>query len=211
MALMHPHTTLVPSKLELLAGWLPAQPWFSGDPTKLERVAEYRLDDPEGEVGLNGILLTAGDSTVYHVPMTYRNAPLEGGDEFLVGTTEHGVLGKRWASEAIGDPVYRAVLAQTIAHGEHGADELVEDESGNVQPREITVPLRGSGEKDAPVPEMWAAEVTRDGISSVASTGLAKLTVVHIPGAISELGVSVKTLTATWPGQMDPLVIATLV
>ena len=49
MALMH-ETTLVPSKYELLAGWLPTQPWSPGDATRLERVGAYRLDDPAGEV-----------------------------------------------------------------------------------------------------------------------------------------------------------------
>ncbi len=35
--------TLSPSKLELLATWLPEQPWFDGDAANLTRVAHYRL------------------------------------------------------------------------------------------------------------------------------------------------------------------------
>ena len=210
MALLYTHTTLVPGKLELLAEWLPAQPWFSGDASKLDLVAEYRFDDPEGEVGLNGLLVTAGDSTVYNVPLTYRGAALEQGEQFLVGKMEHGVLGPRWASEAIGDPVFRAVLAQTITQGGAGAEELVHDGTGNVESRTRLVQLRGSGEPGAPIPEMWAAEVTRDGVSSVASTGLVKLSVVHVPTAALAPGAGVQTLTATWPGQETPAVIATL-
>jgi hypothetical protein len=51
MAVMHP-TTLVPSKLELLAAWLPSQPWFDGDASRLESLGAYRFDDPVGDVGL---------------------------------------------------------------------------------------------------------------------------------------------------------------
>src|SRR5690606_27622220 len=127
--------------------------WFAGDVARLERVGEYRLDDPDGEVGLNGILVTAGDEVVYHVPLSYRAEPLDEGEEFLVGTSEHGVLGKRWVTAAIGDPVFRAVLAQTISQGASGAEEFVSDEAGNISRREIAVPVHGTGEEDAQVPE----------------------------------------------------------
>lgn len=36
--------------------------------------------------------------TTYHVPMAYRGAPLPGAEHALVGTSRHGVLGKRWIS-----------------------------------------------------------------------------------------------------------------
>lgn len=213
MAIMHPHTTLVPSKLEILAGWLPSQTWFSGDASKLSRVGEYRLDDPEGEVGLNGILVTAGDDTVYHVPLTYRNAPLDAGEEFSLGTMEHGVLGTRWVTFGPGDPVYRFALATTIAQGLSGADEFVEDVGGAVSAREVAVPLRGSGEPSATVPEMWAVDVTSDAVSTLADTGFITLRVIHTPGtdaAEAATRRAVGTLTARWAGQEATLVIATL-
>lgn len=209
MALMHPHTTMSPTKLELLAAWLPSQPWFAGDAAQLTRIGEYRLDDPEGEVGLNGILVTAGDDTVYHVPLTYRGAPLDESEEFFVGTSEHGVLGTRWVTAAIGDPVYRAVLAQTIAQGGSGAEEFVTDESGAITRREIVVPISGSGEAGAQVPEMWAAEVSISGESSVASTGFATLSVIHVLDGRALTAMPLH-LSATWPGQGDPVVLATL-
>lgn len=209
MALMHPHSTMSPTKLELLASCLPAQPWFEGDVAQLERIGEYRLDDPEGEVGLNGILFTAGSETVYHVPFTYRGAPLDESDEFFVGTSEHGVLGTRWVTAAIGDPVFRAVLAQTIAQGGTGAEELITDEAGNVTQRDIVVPLKGSGEENAQVPEMWAAEMSVIGASTVASTGFATLSVIHVLDGTTPV-LNAQTLSATWPGQAHPTVIATL-
>jgi hypothetical protein len=48
MALMH-QTTMTPSKLELLAAWLPSQPWFVGDANSLVSLSGFRLDDPAGE------------------------------------------------------------------------------------------------------------------------------------------------------------------
>jgi len=123
MALLH-QADLTPTKLELLAAWLPTRGWYPG-PTgtavlpdsapqaslELTRVAGYRFDDPAGEVGVETILVQAGDGPVVQVPLTYRGAPLSDAEAFLVGTTDHSVLGKRWVYDACGDPVYANVLA----------------------------------------------------------------------------------------------------
>src|SRR5580704_4504646 len=100
MAIIH-KTTLVPGKLDLLAGWMPAQPWYAdmGREPALAKAGGFRLDDPEGEVGIEFMVVTDGsgaEATAYHVPLTYRASPLEEGEDALVGTTEHGVLGRRW-------------------------------------------------------------------------------------------------------------------
>jgi hypothetical protein len=52
MALIY-HATLTPTKLELLARWLPKQPWFAGESASgLTNIAAFRFDDPDGEVGV---------------------------------------------------------------------------------------------------------------------------------------------------------------
>ena len=61
MALLHGGASLVPSKLELLAAWLPSRPWFTGDASALEAVGSYRFDDPDGEVGMETHLVRAGE------------------------------------------------------------------------------------------------------------------------------------------------------
>lgn len=91
-------TTLKPTKLELLADWLPKQPWYQGAGTpELTKAGGFRLDDPAGEVGIEFMAATdtsGPEPVTYHVPMAYRGAPLEGApDDALIGTTEHGVLG----------------------------------------------------------------------------------------------------------------------
>jgi hypothetical protein len=109
MSIIH-RTTLVPTKLELLTTWLPGRPWYSGGLSvpSLAKAGGFRLDDPDGEVGLEFMAVTddSGDEPVtYHVPLSYRAAPLPGGDGALIGTMEHGVLGRRWAYDGTRDPV----------------------------------------------------------------------------------------------------------
>jgi Maltokinase N-terminal cap domain len=118
MATIH-NTTMNPTKLDLLAAWLPAQPWYrpTGQEPQLARVGGFRLDDPAGEVGIEFMVVTdgSGDRTVtYQVPMTYRASALDGADEALIGTSEHGVLGRRWLYDGVHDPVLRAQLIALI-------------------------------------------------------------------------------------------------
>ncbi|MFJ9109014.1 1,4-alpha-glucan branching protein [Streptomyces sp. NPDC102283] len=115
MATIH-HTTLTPSKLELLTAWLPGQSWYagSGETPELVKAGGFRLDDPEGEVGIEFMVVadTAGQEPVaYLVPLGYRGAALEDvPGEALIGTSEHGVLGTRWIYDGAHDPVVLARL-----------------------------------------------------------------------------------------------------
>lgn len=144
MALIH-RATITPTKLELLTVWAPTQPWFAGaGGTALDLVGSYRFDDPAGEVGIETLLVRAGDGPVLQVPLTYRGAPLEDGEAALVTTMEHSVLGTRWVYDAVGDPLYRAVLARVVLAGGREAEQHVESDAGLVL-RPSTVTVRGSG------------------------------------------------------------------
>jgi len=116
MAVVH-ETTMNPGKLELLAAWLPAQPWHvaaSGKP-ELARAGGFRLDDPAGQVGIEFMAVTSrpGEQPVtYLVPMTYRGRALADGSHALIGTSQHGVLGRRWIYDGLCDPV---LVAQMVA------------------------------------------------------------------------------------------------
>ncbi|HEY8981646.1 MAG TPA: 1,4-alpha-glucan branching protein [Streptomyces sp.] len=122
MSIIH-RTTLTPTKPELLTPWLPARPWYRGGTAtpQLTKAGGFRLDDPEGEVGIEFFVATdthSGTTDAPHVylfPLTYRAAPLPGADHALVGTLEHGVLGKRWIYDGVHDPVLTTTLAAFLA------------------------------------------------------------------------------------------------
>ncbi|MET7755773.1 1,4-alpha-glucan branching protein [Streptomyces sp. NPDC005389] len=107
MAVIH-QTTMQPTKLELLTEWLPTREWHAGGEARPVRVGGFRLDDPAGEVGIEFMAVTDGEgdgATTHLVPLTYRGEPLDGAEHALVGTSEHGVLGKRWIYDGTHDPV----------------------------------------------------------------------------------------------------------
>jgi maltokinase-like protein len=141
MAVLH-RATLSPTKLELLATWLPRCPWYQE--SELARVASYRFDDPAGEVGVETMIVRGTDRPVIQVPLTYRAAPLSGAEAYLIGTTDHSVLGPRWVYDGCGDPVYVQALATAILTGGTQADEFV-DHDGELVRREATTWVNGSG------------------------------------------------------------------
>ncbi|MCM2390502.1 maltokinase N-terminal cap-like domain-containing protein [Streptomyces albipurpureus] len=131
MAVIH-HTDLKPTKLELLANWLPSRPWYRGETgvPELAKAGGFRLDDPQGEVGIEFIVVTdtsGPDQTAYLVPLTYRGAPLEGAENALVGTMEHGVLGPRWAYDGCHDPVLPTQLLALIEGRALAQDQNISD------------------------------------------------------------------------------------
>jgi hypothetical protein len=119
VAIVH-NATLVPSKLEALKTWLPSQSWFSGDASDLEVVGQFRFVDPDGEVGLQTMLVTS-QGALYQVPLSYRNGPLVGAEAALICSMEHSVLGTRWVYDSLSDPVYAAELLRTIVEADTGA------------------------------------------------------------------------------------------
>ena len=78
--------------MELLEGWLPHQPWFTGQGAALSKVGSFRFDDPDGEVGIETIFV-AGDGIIFQVPLSYRGSPLRDAEPSLIGTMQHSVLG----------------------------------------------------------------------------------------------------------------------
>ncbi|BCJ76085.1 hypothetical protein CS0771_56290 [Catellatospora sp. IY07-71] len=205
MALLH-HADISPTKLELLAAWLPGRTWFSGDAAAVERVAACRFDDPAGEVGIEMMMVRAGDGPVLHVPLTYRGAPLAGGEAFLIGTTEHSVLGKRWVYDACGDPVYVSALARAVLTGGTQAEEYFEVD-GQKQVREPAMTVTGSGSHEQALVLDVLRKVT-DGDPTVVTADGVELSVVRAVGTRTPSGD--EALTANWPGLSAPVVMATV-
>ncbi|WP_448629099.1 CG0192-related protein [Cellulomonas soli] len=195
MAILH-QATLIPTKAELMAAWLPAQGWFreamgdDADTRTLTPVAAYRFDDPDGQVGIESHVVDVAGRT-FHVPLTYRGAPLAGAEHWLVGTMEHSVLGPRWVYDAPGDPVYLAEVVRVIGEGGSQVELVVETPDGP-QRREPTMHVRGTG---GAVPAGARVDVVREPL---------------VPGVADE-PVRGPALTGTWPGRATPTVLVRLV
>lgn len=188
MAIIH-QATLTPSKVELVARWLPGRAWFDGPAAAARPVAAYRFDDPDGEVGIESHLLDVADRLV-HVPLTYRGSALPGAEEWLVGTMEHSVLGTRWVYDAPGDPVYRAEVVRVIRAGGTQVRMFVESPEGPVE-RAPSMQVRGHG---APVSPGSGPRVE----------------VVRFPAPGPGGAPAAGTLSGTWPGQDEPAALVRL-
>ncbi|MEU3056149.1 maltokinase N-terminal cap-like domain-containing protein [Streptomyces griseus] len=160
MASIH-RTTMTPTKLELITGWLPKQSWYVGaaGAPELVKAGGFRLDDPDGAVGIEFMVVTdvAGPEPVaYLVPLGYRGAVLEGVPaEALIGTAEHGVLGTRWVYDGAHDPV---VLAQLNALLRGEATPQHQSLSDTLDP---TVTVRGVAPGPGHEPEVRISRVLR--------------------------------------------------
>ena len=149
VAILH-RATLTPTKPEIVATWLDRQPW--GGSGELDVIGSYRLDDPDGAVGVEAIIVRRG-SSLLQVPMTYRGEPLGGAEAHLIGTMHHSVLGKRWIYEAASDPVAVACFARALSGQQEQAalelyvgDELVAQPDPVVRIRRRLGPASTAGD-----------------------------------------------------------------
>ncbi len=142
MAIIH-NTTMNPGKLDLLQAWLPAQPWYrhGGRGPELAKAGGFRLDDPAGDVGIEFMVVTDGSgnrATTYQVPLTYRAGPLAGAEGGLIGTAEHGVLGRRWIYDGTGDLV---LVTQLVALIQGQAEPQAQSASNTPDPTVTCQPV----------------------------------------------------------------------
>jgi maltokinase-like protein len=114
--------TLVPHFAEFLPAWVARQAWFGGSGVPaLRPIGFIRLEDPDGQVGMETHLVTDGTAR-YQIPMTYRGAAIP--DAELIATAEHSVLGPRWIYDATTDPVWiAAMIRMAFANGASKSDD----------------------------------------------------------------------------------------
>ena len=218
MALLY-QAELRPSKIEIIEAWAPTQPWFEGsDGASFASVGSFRFDDPDGEVGIETMLVRVGDGPVLQIPLTYRGAPLVEGEAWLIGTMQHSVLGRRWVYDATGDPAYLTAVATAALTGGRQA-ELYIDIDGVRVLREPTAVVVGSGKSETPLPALSATgpvSTRHEGGATVVEAGALRLIVERLltqrgpqshdssrPAAFDATAPTA-VLTGTWTNQPDP-------
>ena len=202
MALLH-RATLSPTKAEVIAAWLPAQTWSPDADGPVELVGAFRFDDPEGKVGLEVHLVRTG-GVLLQVPLTYRETAVESLDPHLVGTMHHSALGQRWVYDGLADPVFIGMLvAVTLTGIGQAVGMVVNDGRWAVVPTPVR--LDGGGWFHGPVAVDGFTPVSDDNGWAVLGNDRLELRVAHRPdvGTRPPIG-----LTATWPGQVDPVILA---
>src|SRR3954453_2895271 len=123
MALFH-RATITPTKAELIAEWIPTRSWGASPGGPVEVIGSYRFDDPEGRVGLETHLVTAGGALL-QVPLTYRDEPLAEAEGALIAEMEHSALGTRWVYDGLRDPAMVVMLAAVAMTGQGEAIGMV--------------------------------------------------------------------------------------
>jgi hypothetical protein len=201
MALFH-RATITPTKAEVIDGWVHAQPWGTPAGTSIEVIGAYRFDDPDGKVGMETHLVNAG-GTLLHVPLTYREAPLESGDGFIC-EMEHSALGTRWVYDGLRDPQYVVMLAAVTMTGQGEALGLaVYDGRWYIAPTNVRIHGGGWTLDRVPVDRF---ELVHDDTTGTLLRNDRFDLAVHrrpMPGERPPIG-----LTATWEGLAAPVVLA---
>ena len=166
-------------------------------------IGSYRFDDPDGRVGMEAHLVDAG-GTLLQVPLTYRDEPLDGAEDALITEMQHSVLGTRWVYDGLRDPRLVMMLAAVTMTGQGEAlGMVVYDGRWYIAPS--TVRIQGGGWTQERVPVDGFELGSDDATGAVLRNDRFELTVFRRPrpGPRPAIG-----LTATWPGQPDPVVLA---
>jgi len=197
MALLH-RATLQPSKLELLTKYL--------QQNSLVQLGSYRFDDPAGEVGIETHLVKDPSGGVWHLPLTYRNEPLAGAEEWAVGKLEHSVLGTRWVYNGCADPVYAGELVRAILTGGTQVEQYFETPTGR-EVRASSAEVVGSGEPGEEVPEVSGVHAESFDTGTLIDTGSLQVVVRHRLDDPEPESTS-RSLTGTWDSSDSPTILA---
>jgi hypothetical protein len=134
--------TITPTKSELANKWLGSY----------RELGSYRFVDPQNEVGIEVLVGYDLDDRLVQLPVSYRSEELD--PAHTLATMEHSVLGTRYVSNALGDPVAVREFIRTIVEADTGAQR------SDGKPAALEV--QGSGISDeVTLGEVVLQEVTR--------------------------------------------------
>ena len=201
MARFH-RATITPTKEELIARWAPTQSWGPSPDETMSTIGSYRFDDPDGRVGMEVHLMSAG--ALLQVPLTYRDEPLAGAEDALITEMDHSVLGRRWVYDGPRDPRFVVMLAAVAMTGQGEALGMaVYDDRWYIAPTNVRIQGGGWTLERVPV-DGFALDADGAG-GSVLHNDRFELTLFRRPVAGPRPPIG---LTATWDGQPDPVVLA---
>jgi hypothetical protein len=202
MAIFH-RATITPTKADLIAKWAPMQPWGPSKTDAIDVIGSYRFDDPDGRVGMETHLATAGGA-LFQIPLTYREEPLDGAADALITEMEHSVLGTRWVYDGLRDPLFVVMLAGVAMTGQGEALGMaVYDGRWYIAPSNVRI--RGGGWTEERVPVDRFELQSDEANASVLSNDRFELTLFRrpVPGPRPTIG-----LTARWNNHSDAVVLA---
>ena len=202
MAILH-RATITPTKAELIAEWAPTRTWGPSADDPITLLGSYRFDDPEGRVGLETHLVSSG-ATLFQVPLSYRDEPLEGAEEALITQVEHSVLGTRWVYDGLGDPRFVIMLAAVAMTGQGEALGMAQfDDRWYIAPSNVRI--HGGGWTQDRVPVDGFELIADEADASVLGNDQFELTVFRrpVPGPRPPIG-----LTASGDGLGGEVVLA---
>jgi hypothetical protein len=152
------------------------------------------------------VFLADAGGTVFQVPVTYRDTPLAGGGDALIGEVQHSALGTRWVYDGLRDALLVTMLAGVSMTGQGEALGMVMDDGRwHIAPSPVRIQGGGWGLERVPVDGFEL--VTDDADRSVLRNDGFELTVFRRPrpGPRPAIG-----LTATWGEIEEPIVLATV-
>jgi hypothetical protein len=202
MAIFH-RATITPTKAELIAEWAPTQAWGPSAADPIDVIGSYRFDDPDGRVGMETHLVTGGGKLM-QIPLTYRDAPLEGADDALITEMQHSVLGTRWVYDGLRDARLVVMLAAATMTGQGEALGMaVYDGRWYIAPSNVRI--QGGGWTQERVPVDGFELEYDDADASVLHNDRFEFTMFRHPvsGPRPAIG-----LTAIWDDQVDAVVLA---
>ncbi len=202
MAILH-RATITPTKAELIEEWAPKQTWGPAVADPITVVGSFRFDDPDGQVGLETHLATAG-GVLFQIPLTYRHEPLEGAEDALIAQMEHSALGTRWVYDGLGDPRFIVMLTAVTMTGQGEALGMVHDD-GRYYIAPSSVRIHGGGWSQDRVPVDGFDLVSSAAATSVLQNDRFELTVFRRPALGPRPPIA---LTASWDGLDGDVVLA---
>ncbi len=161
-------TTVVPSKEDIARAWAGS----------VNLKGSYRLvDTVDGEVGIEVLIATDLDGRMIQIPFSYRSEEIN--PEQTLSSVDHGVLGKRWVTNALGDPVAVREIIRTILTGDDGATR----DDGVA----AYLDIRGTGDEErVELSDVELTEVTRQrAVGTLEINGRRRQFLLRLPHVLS--------------------------